>query len=515
MQYIKSIWSIFLAATLRLRLKLLKVQSSPVPLSEPGLIIVQIDGLGHDVLRGAMRRGDAPFLGSLIKQNNYTFSSYFCGVPSITPAVEAELIYGRNEKIPAYSWFHRTLGRFIRGDIAGQVKMLEETMFADVQYPLFTNGSVITGAYSGGATMTNISPDAQAEKNKLLRLARYRILLVPLLNPFRFWRMLLVLIGSTAATLLRATSQKSKEFFWDEFMTLIIKLFMCDLATTIAIIDLWRKTPVLFINYSLVDKVSHTHGIGHPIVFQSIRLIDLYCKKLYDTATNAPRMYRVIILSDHGQSPGIPFETITKETLPALIRRGLGDHGPHVLITYGNDLSLKENTVRDTLFVMPSSSMAHLYFSRWMPVQATKKTIEKCYSALIPTLLSHPGIGWIMVQEEETTHLLARNGDRAEFKDGKVHTVLGKPIDDPEADILLKALARLSQSGNNGDLVLFGGDWHGAWTCFEPYRGTHGGFTGEMVRPFLLTNDTKLTQLLQQKRSMRELFARIRAMRDK
>jgi hypothetical protein len=58
-------------------------------------------------------------------------------------------------------------------------------MFGDIPNPLIKDGSAIASAYSGGATMTNISPESQAEKSNLRRFVRLRILLVPLLNPFR------------------------------------------------------------------------------------------------------------------------------------------------------------------------------------------------------------------------------------------------------------------------------------------------------------------------------------------
>ncbi|MDP1722536.1 MAG: alkaline phosphatase family protein [Candidatus Gottesmanbacteria bacterium] len=511
-----SLWNKMLYATLLFRLRLLNVHDSTIPIDEPGVIVIQIDGLGHDVLVQTMKRGAAPFLRSLIRRNRYTFGSYFCGVPSITTAVEAELIFGKSDQIPAYSWFHRKLGRFIRGDTAGQAKLLEETMFAGVTHPLIKNGSGIASAYSGRATMTNISPQSQAEKSQLHRYVRLRMLLVPLLNPFRFWRMILVLAGSVIVMIVQAIKNKSKTLFWDEFWTLVIRLFLCDLAVAIAVNDLWRKTPALFINLSLVDKVSHTHGIRNRIVSQSIRLIDLYCKKLYDSARVAKRKYQYIVLSDHGQSPGIPFETITGETLPQLVNRGIGDDGPKTLLTYGNEDTLAQNKTSDTIFALPSSSIAHLYFSRWLPDQATRETIEKYFPNLIPTLMTHPGIGWIMVKNNDgTTTLLAQNNASATFQKGAISSVHGKPINLPDAKLLLSALARLSTCDNNGDLVLFGGKYGNAWASFEPYIGTHGSFTGEMVKPFLLTNDPKLSTLLTNGASYRDLFKRIREMRGK
>ena len=66
---------------------------------------------------------------------------------------------------------------------------------------------------------------------------------------------------------------------------------------------------------------------------------------------------------------------------------------------------------------------------------------------------------------------------------------------------------------NNGDIVIFGGYHANAWASFEPYWGTHGSFTGEMVRPFMLTDDAKLITLLSSGASHRDIFRRIRQMR--
>jgi len=513
---ISGLWRRFLFATLQIRLRTLGIGDSAVPPGEPGIIVIQIDGLGYDVLTRAIKRGKAPFLSYLLRRQGYTLKPYFSGVPSITTAVEAELFYGKSDAIPAFSWFHRQLGLFIRGDQSEHVKILEQTLFAGVVHPLVEGGTMIAGAYSGRAAMTNISPAYQAMKSRLNRWLGYRVLLVPLFNPFRFWRMLIVLTGSVLYQFARATKNRSKSLFLDEFATLMIRLFLCDLASAIAVNDIWRKTPALFLNLSLVDKVSHAHGIRHEVVFGSIRLMDLYCKKIYEAGRAAPRAYRYIVLSDHGQSPGIPFAAITGETLETLLTHAIaGNGGTHIFVTNGEYGQLNGPIRPNTLYAIPSSSICHIYFSRYMPRGADRETIEADYPHLIPVLLSHPGIGWIMMRQKDGTRiLLARaGGSSALFQNGKLLSTRGKPIDLPDASVLLVALARLSECENNGDLVIFGGYHANAWASFEPYWGTHGSFTGEMVRPFMLTDDAKLITLLSSGASHRDIFRRIRQMR--
>ena len=50
--------------------RLARERRDVVPTTEPGLVIVQIDGLGHGVLAHQIRAGRVPFMASLIRSGD-------------------------------------------------------------------------------------------------------------------------------------------------------------------------------------------------------------------------------------------------------------------------------------------------------------------------------------------------------------------------------------------------------------------------------------------------------------
>lgn len=476
--------------------------------------MVQIDGLGHDVLKEAIRRGDAPFFASLIQKHTYYLGKYFCGISSITTAVEAQLFYGKSDGVVGFSWFDRTLGRFVRGDQGAQMRAFEAHAFSRASGPLLKDGSCINSAWSGGATMANFSAEALAEKSPLQRLVKFRAMLIPLLNPIRFWAIVGIILGTLVMASARSIRDRSIRHLTDALTEALMRLFLCDVATSVAQVELLRQTPALFINFPMVDLASHKYGIRHPLVFSAIRLMDIYCKKIYESAKLSARDYHIVFLSDHGQSEAIPFEEVNGDTVAGLVKRGLGNAARTVCFTYGNDTPLKENMASNTLFIVPSSSIAHLYFSERLTRPATREDIEKSDPTLIATMLSHPGIGWILLRDGSDRQTMLGKKGEATFRGGNLQSQSGTLIREENRKHIMDSLAQLAHQQNNGDIVIFGAvTAEGKSVTFEPYLGTHGGFTGEMSEPFMLTNHPELIQDLTSHADAQTLFARIRLLR--
>ena len=495
-------------------LTLLHLRTSRVPLCQKGVIVIQIDGLGGAVLDSAIKRSQAPFFASLIANNTYILGTYFCPVPTITTAVEAELMYGTHRGVVGYSWFDRQLGHFVRGDEGSQIRAFESHAFSHIKNPLLKDGSCVTGGWSGGATMVNFSAEALADKHGLHRLVKFRAMLIPLLNPIRFWAILGILLRTSIMATLKAIKHGSKKRFVETMTETLMRIFLSDVSTSVGQIELLRETPALFINYPLVDVISHKHGTRHPLVFDAIRLIDLYCKKIYESARKAARDYTVIFLSDHGQSESIPFTIVASETLCHLVDQSIEGSGFSARFTYGNNDTLVANKESNTVFIVPSSSIAHLYISEFLTASCTRQHIQKQFPKLIPLLMGHPGIGWILLREGEARQTLIGKKGRATFRAGKLVSEKGMVIDTPDHKRILAALGAFAAEENNGDIVIFGAvSPEGKSVSFESYWGTHGGFTGNMIRPFMITNHPKLIRDLNSHASMQTLFARIRSMR--
>src|SRR5688572_13214943 len=68
---------------------------------EPGLLLLQIDGCSREQLERALAAGRLPFLQRLLQREGYELRTFYPGLPSTTPAVQAELYYGVRSAVPA------------------------------------------------------------------------------------------------------------------------------------------------------------------------------------------------------------------------------------------------------------------------------------------------------------------------------------------------------------------------------------------------------------------------------
>src|ERR1041384_4395038 len=64
----------------------------------PGLLLLQIDGLSRAQLR----------------REGYELHTFYPGLPTTTPAVQAELYYGVKSAVPAFSFFNRAMKKLGR-----------------------------------------------------------------------------------------------------------------------------------------------------------------------------------------------------------------------------------------------------------------------------------------------------------------------------------------------------------------------------------------------------------------
>ncbi|WP_228985085.1 alkaline phosphatase family protein, partial [Streptomyces sp. DH12] len=72
------------------------------------------------------------------------------------------------------------------------------------------------------------------------------------------------------------------------------------------------------------DEVAHHSGPTSRDTEQVLRRLDRALALIENVAEHAPRPYRIVVLSDHGQSPGETFRSRYGLTLGDLVRAGCG-----------------------------------------------------------------------------------------------------------------------------------------------------------------------------------------------
>ena len=112
--------------------RLLRLPFSSEAPGQPGLVLIQIDGLSRFQFERAMRRRRLPFLRRLLRRKKYRVTTLYSGLPSATPMVQGELFYGVPCAVPSF--------QYRDGQTGHAVRMFDPTPAAKVQARLSLSG---------------------------------------------------------------------------------------------------------------------------------------------------------------------------------------------------------------------------------------------------------------------------------------------------------------------------------------------------------------------------------------
>ena len=79
----------------------------------PGLVVIQLDGLSHDVLSHSLRAGRVPEMSRWIRAARHKLGHWNALLPSTTPASQAGILHGNNDGIPNFRWLEKETGRIL------------------------------------------------------------------------------------------------------------------------------------------------------------------------------------------------------------------------------------------------------------------------------------------------------------------------------------------------------------------------------------------------------------------
>ena len=138
----------------RLASRLLGVGRPRGEAEEPGLIILQIDGLSRSQFERAVAKGNLPFLAKLQRRGHFTLESFYSGMPSTTPAVQAELFYGVRAAVPGFQFLHRASGQVMRMYEADSSAEIEAGLRKRGEDPLLEGGCSYSNIYRAGSSFS-------------------------------------------------------------------------------------------------------------------------------------------------------------------------------------------------------------------------------------------------------------------------------------------------------------------------------------------------------------------------
>jgi uncharacterized membrane protein YvlD (DUF360 family) len=503
------------------------------PRGNPGLtgtILIQIDGLAEPILRRALARGLMPTLARWLASGSHRLVAWECDVPSMTSSGQAGILHGNNANIPAFRWYEKESKRLFVSNHPADARLLDERQSTGHGL-LRHDGSSLGNIFRGGAERCVLTMSALTDHAGSLSF-RPRDFYSYLASPYNLYRALTGMVVEIVVEYWEAWQQRRHNVQPRmhrggayPFLRAVTNVFMRDATVWLVVDDLYAARLVSYCDLLGYDEVAHHAGPESEDALRVLRGLDRQLAALENAARTAPRRYDLVVLSDHGQSYGATFRQRYGLTLGELIhqllrgeesvhlasghgegwghlnailseivrsegvtgdgaRRLLGEHQDEGYVDLGPDHAHRAASGATDVEICASGNLALVYFTEH-PSRLSLEYIVAEYPGLVESLLTHPGIGFVLVYSEARgAVVMGRGGVRCLDRD----TVEGEDPLAPFDPHTPHFLRRLSTYPNVGDLVvnsLFDAAT-GEVAAFEELIGCHGGAGGLQTKPFLL-----------------------------
>ncbi|GAA5126486.1 hypothetical protein GCM10023212_30000 [Luteolibacter yonseiensis] len=487
--------------------RLLGVKSPAGEAGEPGLILIQIDGLARTQFERALEAGQLPFLRKLIRRKHFTLETFYAGVPSTTPAVQGEIFFGVRAAVPSFQFLRRSEGRDFRMYEADSANTIEEELLEKCPDPLLAGGHAYSNIYRAGAETRYCSRDF-ATSELFRRLHPLKLLVFGIIYLPKLLRMVVLSViefGLAIADALRGLYDREDVFKEITFVParIAVCVVLREAIRFRVLLDIERGVRVIHANFLGYDEQAHRRGPDSAFAHWSLKAIDSAIRDIYKAAADSRyRDYELMVYSDHGQEKSTPYVKLHGRELDEALREVfatgplagteiwsrkmsefLGSTVDRYRQWFGASrkppVSEAAPDPGSQIVVTAMGPVGHLYFPR-IPedgamVGYARDLVQK---ARIPLVILPKGDGGVV-------RAFTRSGewklpeDRAEIL-GKDHPFLDEAADD---------LLALAAQPDAGDIVFSGWSPHEDPLTFPLENGAHGGPGSEETRGFLLVPD--------------------------
>ena len=438
-------------------------QRRPAKLADPeveGVVFVQMDGVPFPVLQMAITAGTVPTLTRWVRSGTHRLHEWTPKLPATTPASQMGILHGVIDGIPAFRWYDRANDRVLVANKPADAAVIEADMTTGKGL-LVDDGVSISNLFTGDAPTAVLTMSRRARGGEAARQAVAQFVMSP-------------------AGLTRALSRSVSELTRDRFQTRRAisrnvlprcernwetALLRCvtngalrDLNTILVSQHMLKGVRSIYVDFVDYDEIAHHAGILRPESLEALEAVDGVLHQLELVASAAPRKYRFVILSDHGQAQGAIFADRYGEDLASLVARlaqsdvassddsvegwgrtralvgelaspdGVGgramqsaanamDKGdrnePDAVAatpaTKGGKGKAKPATGDETFHVFGSGNLGLIYV-RGEKRQLTRRELSERYPGLVAGLAAHPGVGFVVVMDDDGPVVLGSDG---------------------------------------------------------------------------------------------------------
>ncbi|WDG27688.1 phage holin family protein [Streptomyces sp. CA-278952] len=475
----------------------------------PGTVFLQLDGVGHDVLVKAAADGLMPTVaGWLDDSSGHRLTPWRTDWSSQTGASQLAILHGSNHDVPAFRWYEKeTRTVMVSSRPASALEMQRRAIQRTRDGGLLTvDGASRGNLFSGGAGQLALVLSMAARRGKGRRSrAGYFAYFSDPANATRtalsFVAEVLREIGQSTRARARKVTPRIKRGGLYPFIRAFATVVERDVVAAAVLGDMFAGRTAVYADLVAYDEVAHHSGPHSRDAEKVLVRLDRSLALIAKIADHTPRTYRIVLLSDHGQSPGETFAGKYGLTLKDLVRAGCGLPVPR-RAQRTRSASEARDAVRIALhrpvegqeaehpaklsdpIVLASGNLGLISFPD-IEGRASREEIERRHPALLSTLANHPGIGFLLVRAGEqgsvvlgpggaevpVAELTDGEGPLAVFGVGAAAAVRRTDTFPHVADVMVNSMYDPAT---------------GTVHAFEEQIGSHGGLGGEQARPFLL-----------------------------
>ncbi|MFF4489552.1 phage holin family protein [Streptomyces sp. NPDC001544] len=498
------------------RLALRRRRSGPRCPQTPGTVFVQLDGVGHDVLRDAVAKGVMPTVGRWLaagdgERPTHRVIPWRTDWSSQTGASQLGILHGSTFDVPAFRWYEKDKGEVMvcnRPTSAAELQRRAISHTGDGGL-LTDDGASRGNLFSGGAgeqaLVLSIAARRRGRENR--SRAGYFAYFSDPANAVRTALSFIADVGREIGESTRARIRRQRPRVGRGGLYPFIRAFATvverDVVVAAVMGDMLAGRTAVYADLVAYDEVAHHSGPRSRDAEKVLARLDRSLALIANVAEHAPRPYRIVVLSDHGQSPGETFRARYGLTLADLVRAGCGLPVPRKAERTRSGAEARA-AVRAALrrpdetrgerhrpaphsepIVLASGNLGLISFPD-VHHRMTKEEIDARHPALLATLANHPGIGFLLVRSDRHDGVvLGPYGveiplDRLDDEPGPL-AAFGPGAAD--------AVRRTHSFPHAADIMVnsFHDPADGEVLAFEEQIGSHGGLGGPQARPFLLS----------------------------
>jgi hypothetical protein len=501
---------------------------------DPGVVIIQIDGLAHPILAARIRAGSVNTMAGWLRAKTHRLSRWEALLPSMTSAGQMGILHGNNDGIPAFRWYERDRQKLmVSSNPKDAAEMVRRA--SNGEGLLSNEGVSICNLVNGDATRSYLTTAALAEGSKGLGDSRafYKFFLSPsgYLHSVTLFFAEFVKERYQARRTRRAgiTPQLHRGMKYAG-MRAASNVLLRDINVSLIIEEMYRGANVIYADFTDYDEIAHHSGPERVEALEALDGIDVALALLEKATSDTPRPYRFVVLSDHGQSLGATFKQRYGESLADLIRGLMGGRASVVQtttaaegstfvnaflseVTRGHgagptvaraalasrttdgvvnldahdankDAAQQDMAAENSIVVVGSGNLGLVYFTG-TDHRLTLEELQDIHPDLVSTIAAHPGVSMLLVRSATRGGIVFGKDGLVYLDDGRVEGVDPTTAFGPHT---MLSMRREDEMAHAPDLLLISqyDPELGEVAAFEELIGSHGGLGGAQNHPFIL-----------------------------